>query len=250
MLRPALLLSVLTLLPVHAARAGEAPSRLSWSLRLDGREVGTRVATYTFDRSGPDVRRVIEAHTRIDARLGPIPWSFEQRLVVHGSIGPDAFRSVQVEDGVSSEVQGRWQPTAWTIAQVDRAGTRTSEVAPYRVDLSTADLIDPHAARPLSSFTTVKVLSAETGEILEGAVEPLGPSVVRVGTTDVAVQGYAWAAPVGRSTFWYDPDGWLVRFEMTLLGHAVEGVLTTPPPMGPDSFTSEAGAAGVVTQDL
>ncbi len=242
--------SLIFVLALPGAALADEVSQVTWALKLDGREVGQRTATYTIDRSGPDVRRVIEARTRIQAAVGPVTWAFEQNLVVHGSIGPNAFRSVQLEDGVAREVQGRWSPTAWTVVQVDKGGTRASEAAPYRIDVSTADLIDPYAARSLASFTSVKVLSAETGEILEGTVEPLGPSVVRIGTVDVGVQGYVWTTSAGRSTFWYDPDGWLVRYETTILGRAVEGVLKQPPPAGPDSFSVDGGPPGVVSEDL
>lgn len=240
---------LLTLL-APTAGAEEGPVRLSWSLTLDGKEIGRRDATYTIDRSTAEVRRVIEARTKLDAKVGPVAWAFEQKIVGHGGIGPVAFRSVQVEDGVPFEVQGRWAPTAWTVVRVDRGGTLASEAAPHRIDLSSVDLFDPFCARPLASLSTAKVLLAETGEILEGPVEPLGPSVVKVGGAEVAVQGFAWTAPIGRSTFWYDADGWLVRYQTSVLGHAVEGVLTAPPPAGPDSFTAGMDGGGIQAEDL
>lgn len=244
---------ILLLIPVlHASVAHAEPEvhRLTWSLRVEGAEVGKRTAVYTVEREGDDVRRSIEAHTKLTAKVGSLSWSWEQKLTAHGAVGPDAFRSVILEDGAPREVQGRWSPTAWTLAQGDARSVRTYEAAPYRIDLSTADLIDPYASRTLGRFATIKVLSAETGEVIEGTVEPLGPTTVRVGATDVNVQGWAWNASIGRSQFWYDEDGWLVKYETTILGRKVEGVLLQPPPSSPDAFVAPPMSQGVQSEDL
>ena len=248
MLRPivALSLALLSVLPAHAA---PEVHRVTWSLRLEGREVGQRAATFTVEREGDDVRRSIEAHTKVAAAVGPVTWRYEQKLTANGLVGPLAFRAVIVEDGAPREVQGRWAPSAWTIALADARSLRTYEAAAHRVDLSTVDLLDPFAARTLGRFGTLKVLSAETGEILEGTVEPLGAGTVRVGGRDVAVQGWAWTSSLGRSQFWYDGEGWLVRFETALLGRLVEGVLTEAPPASPDAIVPPSQAA-VTAEDL
>lgn len=242
----ALLIAVAT---AHAAHAAPEVHRVTWSLRLDGQEVGQRAATFTVEREGDDVRRTIEAHTKVAATVGPVAWRYEQKLTANGLVGPLAFRAVIVEDGAPREVQGRWAPAAWTIALADARSTRTYEAAAFRVDLSTVDLLDPYASRTLGRFSTLKVLSAETGEIFEGTVESLGGGTVQVAGRDVAVQGWAWTSSLGRSQFWYDGEGWLVKFETALLGRNVEGVLTQPPPSSPDSFVPPSAAA-VTTEDL
>lgn len=248
MLRPLAAL-VLAVLSVPSAHAAPEVHRVTWSLRLDGQEVGQRDATFTVEREGDDLRRSIEAHTKVAATIGPVSWRYEQKLTANGLVGPLAFRAVIVEDGAPREVQGRWAPSAWTIALADARSQRAYEAAAHRVDLSTVDLLDPFAARTLGRYATLKVLSAETGEILEGTVEPLGGGTVRIGGRDVPVQGWAWTSSLGRSQFWYDGEGWLVKFETALLGRLVEGVLTAPPPSSPDSIVPPSAPA-VVSEEL
>lgn len=232
------------------AWAGNDTHRLTWDVKVDGQVIGSRSATITIESTGDRTTRVIESFTDIKASFGPVQWAFQQRLTVIGERQPAAFHSVMKEDGVPREVQARWDAAGWTVTVADGRSRRTFEASPQRIDMSTADLIDPGARTRIGDFTQVKLLSAETGDVWEGAVSPLGTARVRVGDAVVDVQGYAWESPAGRSSFWYDENGWLVQYQMRLLGRAIEGVLRNPPPLGADTFPVRVGGAQVEVRPL
>lgn len=232
------------------AFAGNDVQRVTWDLLLDGHKVGTRSATVTTERRGDATTRVIESTTAVNASVGPVSLSWRQRLTSVADRVPASFQSKLDENGDPRQVQVRWESEGWSVSQADAKGSRTQVVAPYQIDLSTADLIDPGSRWRLDRYTHVKVLSAETGDIWEGPVESLGSSTVEVGSTPVAVDGWAWTSPEGRSTFWYSDDGWLVHYEMRLLGHKLEGILTQAPPPGPDAFPVSTGSPKVDVLDL
>lgn len=235
-----------------AAPAWAAPevTKLSWDLSLDGKVVGHRDITYTIDRSGVVPTRTLEGWTEVNASVGPVSLAFKQRLTGFADEGPMAFKSVTQENGQPYEVQARWTGDAWVVTIADKKDARTWRAADHRIDLSTVDLLDPLTRLSLGRFTSVKLLTAETGDLWEGAVVPLGPDTVAVAGKDIAVTGYAWDAPEGRTALWYDASGWLVRSQMRILGREVTAVLTTPPPASPDAFQVEIDAGPVQTSDL
>ncbi len=232
------------------ALAGDDVQKVTWDLLIDGHKVGTRTATVTTERKGDESTRVIESYTQVNATLGPISLAWRQRLTSVSDRVPASFQSKLDENGDPRNVSVRWQSEGWSVSLGDRRGNRTQVVAPYQIDLSTADLIDPGSRWRLDRYTHVKVLSAETGDIWEGPVEALGSGTVEIGVNPVAVEGWAWTSPEGRSTFWYSDDGWLVHYEMRVLGHTVEGVLTQAPPAGPDAFAVSTGNPKVEVLDL
>lgn len=245
---PPVLLAVL--LAVSGPAAAEEVARVTWDLSLDGVRAGTRTATITTERTGDTTGRTISANTRIDVAIGPVRLVWRQRLNSFGDRVPASFQSVLDENGTAREVQVRWSAEGWTITQVERSGVRTDLAAPNRVDLSTVDLIDPGSRWRLDRYTSARILSAETGDIWEGPVEPLGTGSITVAGAPVAVTGWAWTSPEGRSEFWYSEDGWLVKYEMKLLGHTLEAVLHDAPPQGPDAFAVPYGRPRVDVIDL
>ena len=149
------------------------------------------------------------------------------------------------ENGLKQEVQGRWTSAGWTVTIVDSRESRTFDHPASWVDLSTVDLIDPGTKYVLGRYDNVKVLSAETGDIWEGAVSPIGTKTLTLSGRDVVVDGVSWASPEGRTEFWYNAEGYLVQYNMRLLGFRVEGTLTGPPPPGADEFRVATGSASV-----
>ncbi len=240
----------LCVLAGDAFAGGNDVQRVTWDLLIDGRKVGTRNATITTERKGEESTRLIESVTTVNATIGPVALAWRQRLTSVGERVPASFQAKLDENGDPRQVQVRWQAEGWSVTLADAGGTRTQVVAPYQIDLSTADLIDPGSRWRLDRYTNVKVLSAETGDIWEGPVVSLGSSSVDIGSTPVAVEGWAWTSPEGRSTFWYSDDGWLVHYEMRMLGHKLEGILTQAPPPGLDSFPVSTGSPKVDVVDL
>jgi hypothetical protein len=234
-----------------ALAALPADQRLVYDIKIAGKTVGSRTLTiqYEDEASGP-ATRVLEAYTDIDGRIAGVGLSWRQRVTAYSAGTPASFHAVIDEAGRPHEVQAAWTPAGWRLTTVDRARARTTDVPGYSVDLSTVDLMDPGSRYPISRYDSLKVLSSETGDIWEGTVDPLGEDTLTVAGTQVAVRGYAWNSPEGKSKFWYDDEGFLVRYEMRVLGVAVEGVLRTAPPPGPDAFPVALGSTRVDVEDL
>lgn len=225
--------------------------RLVYDVSVAGKVVGSRSLTVRWEAAdkGPPTR-VLEAFTDIDGRVAGVELAWKQRVTAFAAGTPASFHAVIDESGSPHEVQAAWTPGGWRLTQVDRSRARTTDVPGYQIDLSTIDLIDPGSRYTLSQYDTLKVLSSETGEIWEGKVAPLGDSTVDISGRKVAVTGYSWTSPEGKSSFWYDDEGYLVRYEMRVLAVKVEGVLRSPPPAGPDVFAVSLGTARVDVEDL
>jgi hypothetical protein len=124
--------------------------------------------------------------------------------------------------------------------------SRTNDLDLSRIDLSTADLMDPYTRVGLDGRQEARILSAETGDVLLGTVEPLGVEELSIKGTAVQVTGWRWTGPQGANTFWYSSDGFLVKYQSQLLGIVLDAVLRDPPPGGVDDFPVAAGTGGSI----
>jgi hypothetical protein len=225
---------------------------LVWDLAVKGQAVGSRQLSVKYLESDGGTSRVLESYTDIDGTVGPLKVRWRQRITATINAGePASFHSV-VDQGAGGamEVQGRWTPSAWAVTTTSGGRVRPSELPLGRIDLSTADLMDPYTLVPLSHFQAAKILSAETGEVLEGPVQALGVSEIRVKNTPIQVSGYAWTSPQGRSEFYYSADGFLVRYKTQLVGVELEATLRDPPPGGVDDFPVATARPTVDAVDL
>lgn len=229
------------------AFAGES---LTWSISVGGKVVGERkVEVVQAGRPGREVR-VIDLRTTIDGSLAGQPLQYKQRVDGVAGRTPASFHAVLDEGGEPRELQAQYSAAGWTITTIDRRDTRTYEADASRIVMSTVDLFDPGSRYAIGRFEKVNLLSAETGDVWEGEVEALGHKTVRIGEEQVGVDGWAWKSPEGRHEFWYDAQGVMVSYETRILGFKVEGVLTTPPPPGPDDFPVRASRERVEIVDL
>ena len=239
------------LLLASLAQAGTAdPVSLTWDLSINNKAVGTRTLTMRTDESQLGELRTLQAYTEVDASVFGISFAYKQRLTANADIGPASFISVIDQGGTISQVQGRKAALGWIMTVATAGRSRTYDIATGDVDLSTADLLDPQSRVPLSRFERARVLSAETGEVLEGPVEPLGPSEIRIDGQDVPVEGYTWTTDQGAGTFWYTSEGWLVRFESRILGQRLSGTLSDPPPAGQDDAPVDLFGPGLQATEL
>lgn len=231
--------NAMLLLLACLAGASDQPEQLTWQLTLNERAVGERTVSISKDSFGGVELRTVRSDTQVDASVLGIDLSMRQRMTANADIGPASFISVVEQGGVTAEVQGRKGFAGWVVS-VASGGKSQSETLPgSAIDLSTADLIDPGTRVPLSRFSDAKLLIAETGVVVNGTVEPLGPSEVQVGSVTVPVEGYRWVPEEGPGkkhgyTGFYSSEGWLVRFETVLYGQRVSGLLTEAPPQGAD----------------
>lgn len=225
------------------ASALAAPSAdLRWNLSVGGQPIGTREVKVKIFPGDEGTRRILESWTQIDGRLGPINVAYRQRLTAHAEgAQPASFHSVIDNNGEATEIQGRWTPSGWSVNTNVDGRVRSADYGIGRVDLSTADLFDPLSRVGLEGRSSARVLSAITGDVLDGAVTSLGSRDLKIGGRSVAVEGWTWASPEGKSDFYYSGEGYLVKFRMVLLGVEVEGVLDQVPPGGIDDFPVSVG---------
>jgi hypothetical protein len=242
--------SWLALWMISIAMASPVEQQLRWDLSVEGQSIGHRDLKIKFIPSQGEMLRIVESWTELEGAIGPVELRYRQRLTAHASNEPASFHAVIDQNGSPSEVQARYTVNGWWVTVADAGRSRTVDVPVNRIDLSTADLIDPESRVALSRFEKVRLLSAETGDIWEGAVRDLGASEVRVADQNIPVQGYAWDGPQGTSKFYYSDEGYLVRYHMKMSGFGMEGVLAGPPPGGIDEFSVAVGRASVEEIDL
>lgn len=232
------------LLPIVFAAPVEP--ELTWSLSIRDQPVGTRTAKLKIQPGDHGTHRILESYTSIDGHLGPVGITFKQRMTAHAQGGdPASFHSVVEQNGDGSEIQGRYTPSGWVVSTNIGGRLRSADYPPGRIDLSTADLMDPESRVTLGRTGAVRLLFSETGEVLEGRVEKLPASTLTIDGQAVDVQGYSWASPEGTSRFWFSSEGYLVRYELQLLGVPITGELTEPPPAGIDDFPVRVGRTEV-----
>ncbi|MBA2321810.1 MAG: hypothetical protein H0V89_11740 [Deltaproteobacteria bacterium] len=224
------------------AHGADLTQQLTWNLSVKGQVVGTRTVTVKFVGADEGQQRILESWTEIHGQAGPVRLDWRQRLTaVAVGQDPAAFTSVIDEGGRAREIQGRYSPAQWTVTVNADGRLKQTDWPIGKIDLSTADLMDPDSRFPLAHFETARILSAESGDVVTGTVKSLGPSLIDVKGAQVQCTGYQWDSGQGRQTFWYSPEGFLVRYEITLVGIPMVAELAKPPPGGLDDFPVAAG---------
>lgn len=225
---------------LNAASAADAPVLgVIWALSVDGQPVGTREATVRWEGESGDRVRILESWTELawTPRKKRDAWGFRQRLTANAMEGaPASFHCAVDADGAPLEIQGRYGEGVWRVSVTAGAHTETSTLNAGRIDLSSVDLFDPEGDRKLAAYDHVRILSAESGAVLEGPVIGLGPAELAVGDETLWVDGWEWRTAEGPWRFWYASNGFLVRYEVPLLGHRVEAKVLGAVPLGVDEF--------------
>ncbi|TNE83999.1 MAG: hypothetical protein EP330_31020 [Deltaproteobacteria bacterium] len=240
---------MLPLLLLSASFAAEPTTvELTWSLSLGDQAIGERTATIKTRDAERGSRRVIEVLTDVDAEVAGMKLTYDQRLTAHAGTGPASFHSVLRDNGKPREIQGRSNFSGWTVTVVESSDTRTWDLPSTKIDLSTADLLDPQSQVALDRFSQVKLLSAETGDVFTVEIEPLGPSTVDLGSAKVDVIGYALHGGPGTTKVFYSSSGYLVRHETRLLGKSIVATLTGAPPVSADDAPLVEDAAITETE--
>jgi len=233
------------------ALAAEREQTLVWDVTSQGTSLGTRTLVVRYLEGETGTNRVLEAFTDLNGQVGQMKIRWRQRMTAYvGANEPASFHSVIETNGTTIEVQGRWTQSNWVVTTVANSKPRTVELAPTKIDLSTADLLDPDSRLPLSHFTTAHVLSAETGEVLTGPMTSMGAKELTVAGQPVPVTTYVWTSPQGGSELSYSSDGFLVRQVTQLLGVTIEAQLRQPPPGGIDDFPVQVGRPAIEMMEL
>ncbi len=241
---------IAALLPL-LAHGADLTQQLTWNLSVKGQVVGTRSVTVKFVAADNAQQRVLESWTELHGQAGSVRLDWRQRLTaVAVGADPAAFTSVVDEGGRVREVQGRFTPAQWTVSVNADGRVKQTDWPVGKIDLSTADLMDPDTRFPLAHFETARILSAESGDVVTGTVKSLGPTRLDVKGESVQCTGFQWDSGQGRQTFWYSPEGFLVKYEITLLGIPMVAELAKPPPGGLDDFPVAVGTPTIAESDL
>jgi hypothetical protein len=222
-----------------AARADEQP--LSYRLLARDRAVGSREVTLQYVTTDTGELRLLQAFTTFVLPIPKGTLSYEQRMGTR--LGGDrSFVASMATNGEVREVQARQAlDNTWAITAASAAGAHSRDLPGDAIDLTSAELLDPERAlHTLGSLGTLRLLSAETGAILEGPVTALGPATLPVGPDEVEVQRFRFEPAEGPMTFAYSADGWLVAYDYQVMGLLVGARLDKLPP--PRSFDTELQA--------
>ena len=230
--------------------ASATPDTLTWDMSFAGQSVGSRTVTVRTENTRIGELRIIQADTHIKAGFVGMQFEWRQRLTANADVGPSSFISVTKNGGEISEIQGRRAATGWIVSTNREGHEKWDEFDADAIDLSTADLMDPGTTVPLARFEKARVLSTETGQILTGTVEPIGPSDIAIKGKNVPVDGYTWTTDEGTARFFYTSEGYLVRFETRLMGKVIQGTLREPPPLGADEQPVVLGGQGIEEVEL
>lgn len=223
LLAPLLLLTT----PGAVAHAAETLS-MRYLLAVDGAVVGHRDLQLRY-LSGPDGEiRLLQSWTQLDVLIAGQPFAYRQRLSGMGNSG--GFTSVIREGDQAREVQAVRGPLGWSVSVTDGGQARVWELGADRFDMTSLSLVDPDASGALAGRTHLRVLVAETGEVLEGGLRQAGTVQVALGGVQLPATEYVWALPEGEVRLAYGAQGHLLRYTMRVAGRVVTATLDRPPP--------------------
>jgi len=224
---------ILSLLICFASLSGVAfgeTQEMVYDLILSGDSVGRRRVTVRYLPGKAGEVRVIESYTELSVPLGKRSFGFVQRLSGMGAPGAAGFVATTREMGKPYEVQLTERLDGWRVSLTENQRLAHWNLEKGAFDATSLTLVDPEAATEvLSDRSTLRVLSAETGKVVEGKLVALGAGSVAVAGTSVPVSRWAWELPSGRVELAYGPEGHLVAYNLLVGGKVVQARLQQVP---------------------
>lgn len=191
-IKPALTAAVAALLLSSTVAATSGTARdLSFRVLLDGKPIGS----HDFRITEQDAEKVIESNASFDVSLFFVP------VFSYRHSNTEVWRDgclVQIDaetdsNGKQFRVEGRKETSAYRI------GTNSGAAA------YPGDCLMSFAYWDRQMVQQNRLLNAQTGEIVEVDIEPLGEAVLEFGERDIATDGYRIFAPAHDVdiTVWY-----------------------------------------------
>jgi hypothetical protein len=235
---------------ISIAMAADVEQSLTWDVQVDGVPSGVHTLTVKYV-SSPDgsLRRILESYTEV-VSIENSPVAIKRRMTGHAGLSPATFTSVVNDNGVAREVQATNDDEGWRINLTTEGKSTNYELTGSRIDMSTLDLFDPVTAVPIGRYHRAKILSVDDGDILEGEVVRMGNSTLIIDGEKVLVDEFIWTAPQDKWSFFYTPDGFLVRYEHNIGTAKVVGELRDPPPQGLDEAPVSRTPPAIEEADL
>ena len=201
----------------------------SWDLAFGGQSVGQRDLTVKYRSDGVAEIGVLESWTELAVSLGKDEFTWTQRLSGVSRAGSASFASSGDEDGWLREVQAVKKLQGWTVSIAEADEARVYQLERQAFDLTSLDLVDPGQGDRLQGRSHLRVLTAETGEVLEGPLASKGPVQVPIDGKAVHGTAYLWTLPEGPVELVYGVDGHLLRYLMRVGPITVSATLTAAP---------------------
>ncbi len=231
------------------ARAEEQP--LDYQILAEDRSIGSREAQITYLPTPTGELRLLQGWTDMLLPVAKGTLRYRQRLGAR--LGGDRSFSASLDTaGRVREVQARQGSDGqWNVTVVDETGAQSWTLEATAVDLSSPELFDPERAlRTLQQVQQLKLLSAETGAILEGPVVALGPTTLQVGSSEVQAERFRFSPPEGDMTLAYGPAGFLLAYDFQVAGVLVGARLQQlPPPRTYGTVLDTPLTAGAVQEE-
>lgn len=202
---------------------------LRYTLASNGQEVGHRDLKIRFIPSEYGEKRFIESWTEFQLPIARRSFHYKQRLSGLGKVRPMGFSASMSEDGHLREVQVVNQPERWLVTHAELGRSWVLPVDSEDFDVTSITLVDPGAHGFLTDRSTLRVLSAETGQVVEGRLVNEGSKPIQIAGQSVDAQHYLWDLETGSVTLAYDSGGYLLRYTLQIAGQELTATLDTLP---------------------
>ena len=202
---------------------------LRYTLASEGQEVGHRDLKIRFIQSEYEEKRFIESWTEFQLPVARRTFHYKQRLSGLAKGRPMGFSASMSEDGRLREVQVVHQPERWMVTHAELGRSWVLPVDSDGFDATSITLVDPGSLGFLSDRSTLKVLSAETGRIVEGRLVDQGTAPVQIASESVEAQHYLWELEGGSVSLAYDTKGYLLRYTLQIAGQELTATLDALP---------------------
>lgn len=221
----ALLLAITLSAPVFA----DEVEALTYQLMLNGEAVGERTVTVRYFRENGREVRLLESYTELSVQVGNAAFEFAQRMGGQGGEPAGTFTSSVLQSDGPREVQAVRRDEGWWVTVVEPRRKAEQMYTHRQIDVTSLTLIDPGAAGFLSGKTQLRVLTAETGTVLEGPLRAGGETTLTLGGERVDGEVWLWSPAEGAVELVYGEQGHLLRYTMGVAGLTVEALLTAAP---------------------
>lgn len=186
---------------------------LIYSLQVDDQPVGQREVSIRYLPGEYGEVRLLESYTEFRVDLAGQAFEVKQRLSGMGGAGRGDFSCAMSQNGENREVQVSKQPRGWVVSLAELGRVRSWELGASAFDGTSISLLDP-GALSLSGRSRLRILAAETGDVVEGPLTEAGQRSISVGDDAVEGQVFDWETSEGAVELVYHPDGVLLEYSM------------------------------------
>jgi hypothetical protein len=203
---------------------------LRYTLSVNDEVVGHRTLKIRYMPSEYGEKRFIESWTEFQIQIIHTSFAYKQRLSGLAKSKLMGFSATIAEGGFLREVQLVRQPEVWSVSHAEKGRTWAMSIESGAFDATSLTLVDPGANGYLDNLLMLRVLSAETGKILEGSLSDQGKSTLNIGGQEIMAQHYTWRLDSGDIALAYAESGHLLRYTVSVAGKTMIATLDTLPP--------------------